>query len=212
MTKPAKSSIGKLRSAAGRLLCQCGKIGEPVTPHLLAPECVETSRDHDHTFPLIRKPRMTSRPPSLYSLGDQAGRGNFLRTNTMTQGSRRRSSQQRNANCEPSRASAVCQPGRHRHRVFRFLYLRHHRGVPEIVLFRISASLATLRSRFSRPVGSAFFGHFGDRIGRKKTLVAALLTMGVSTVAIELYQPTRPWRTSRLRCCSRSVASARVLD
>ena len=37
---------------------------------------------------------------------------------------------------------------------------------------------------FARPVGSAVFGHFGDRIGRKATLVAALLTMGVSTVVI----------------------------
>jgi metabolite-proton symporter len=49
------------------------------------------------------------------------------------------------------------------------------------------ASLATFAvAFFARPVGSAFFGHFGDRIGRKTTLVAALLTMGVSTVGIGL--------------------------
>src|SRR5271167_5163743 len=47
------------------------------------------------------------------------------------------------------------------------------------------ASLATFGIAFiARPFGSAFFGHFGDRIGRKATLVAALLTMGLSTVAI----------------------------
>ncbi len=47
------------------------------------------------------------------------------------------------------------------------------------------ASLATFGIAFlARPIGSAVFGHFGDRIGRKATLVAALLTMGVSTVAI----------------------------
>jgi len=49
------------------------------------------------------------------------------------------------------------------------------------------ASLATFAiAFFARPIGSALFGHFGDRVGRKTTLVAALLTMGVSTVVIGL--------------------------
>ncbi len=49
------------------------------------------------------------------------------------------------------------------------------------------ASLATFAIAFlARPIGSALFGHFGDRVGRKTTLVAALLTMGVSTVMIGL--------------------------
>jgi len=49
----------------------------------------------------------------------------------------------------------------------------------------VLASLATFGIAFvARPIGSALFGHYGDRIGRKATLVAALLTMGVSTVTI----------------------------
>ncbi len=51
----------------------------------------------------------------------------------------------------------------------------------------VLASLATFAIAFlARPIGSALFGHFGDRIGRKTTLVAALLTMGISTVSIGL--------------------------
>jgi metabolite-proton symporter len=46
-------------------------------------------------------------------------------------------------------------------------------------------SFATFAVAFlARPIGSALFGHFGDRVGRKTTLVAALLTMGLSTVTI----------------------------
>ena len=48
-------------------------------------------------------------------------------------------------------------------------------------------SLATFAIAFiARPIGSALFGHFGDRIGRKTTLVLALSTMGLSTVAVGL--------------------------
>jgi metabolite-proton symporter len=49
------------------------------------------------------------------------------------------------------------------------------------------SSLATFGiAFFARPIGSALFGHFGDRVGRKTTLVASLLTMGISTVLIGL--------------------------
>ncbi|MFC8600485.1 MULTISPECIES: MFS transporter [unclassified Isoptericola] len=49
------------------------------------------------------------------------------------------------------------------------------------------ASFAAFGVAFvARPVGSVLFGHFGDRVGRKTTLVASLLTMGIATVVIGL--------------------------
>ncbi|HRD46159.1 MAG TPA: MFS transporter [Caulobacter sp.] len=50
---------------------------------------------------------------------------------------------------------------------------------------QLMLSYATFAIAFiARPVGAVFFGHFGDRIGRKSTLVASLLMMGGSTMAI----------------------------
>ncbi|MGC5702202.1 MHS family MFS transporter [Pseudomonas sp. NFXW11] len=60
------------------------------------------------------------------------------------------------------------------------------------VFFPQSSGTAQMLSAFltfgiaflARPLGSALFGHFGDRIGRKSTLVASLLLMGVCTTLI----------------------------
>ncbi|HKI42518.1 MAG TPA: MFS transporter [Mycobacterium sp.] len=53
------------------------------------------------------------------------------------------------------------------------------------------ASMGTFATAFlSRPLGAAFFGYFGDRLGRKKTLVATLLIMAVSTVSVGLVPST----------------------
>ena len=66
-------------------------------------------------------------------------------------------------------------------------------------------SLATFAiAFFARPIGSAVFGHFGDRVGRKATLVAALLTMGLSTVVIGLlptYATIGTWAPALLALC-----------
>jgi metabolite-proton symporter len=49
------------------------------------------------------------------------------------------------------------------------------------------ASMATFGVAFvARPIGSMIFGHFGDRVGRKATLVGSLLLMGIATFAIGL--------------------------
>ena len=52
---------------------------------------------------------------------------------------------------------------------------------------QLLASYATMGIAFlARPVGGIIFGHFGDRIGRKSTLVASLMIMGLSTLLIAL--------------------------
>ncbi len=68
---------------------------------------------------------------------------------------------------------------------------------------------------FARPFGGLVFGHLGDRIGRKKALVATLAIMGIGTVGIG-FLPTYAsaaygrrfcWCCCGLRRASRSVAS-----
>src|ERR1700742_1671451 len=52
----------------------------------------------------------------------------------------------------------------------------------------LSATLAAFGTYFigfiGRPIGAAIFGHYGDRIGRKATLIATLLCMGIATFLI----------------------------
>jgi MFS family permease len=58
---------------------------------------------------------------------------------------------------------------------------------------------------FARPVGAAVFGHFGDRIGRKSTLVASLMLMGGSTLIIGFLPTyeTAGWLAPLLLCTLR---------
>ncbi|WBO21706.1 MFS transporter [Sphingomonas abietis] len=71
---------------------------------------------------------------------------------------------------------------------------------------QLLSSYATFGLAFlARPLGGALFGHFGDRIGRKSTLVASLLLMGLSTAAIA-FLPTYAmvgWLAPALLCLLR---------
>lgn len=84
--------------------------------------------------------------------------------------------------------------------VFPILFFPHSEGATAVL-----QSLATFAlAFFARPFGAALFGHFGDRVGRKTTLVAALLTMGVSTVVIGLlptYAQIGIWAPIMLAVC-----------
>ena len=55
-------------------------------------------------------------------------------------------------------------------------------GAPDVQVF--SAFLTFAIAFLSRPLGALLFGHFGDRIGRKSTLIVSLLVMGLSTTFI----------------------------
>lgn len=67
------------------------------------------------------------------------------------------------------------------------------------------AALSTLALTFiARPLGAALFGHFGDRLSRKNTLVVSLLLMGSATVIIGLlptYEHIGIWATLLLCLC-----------
>src|ERR1700722_13685189 len=76
------------------------------------------------------------------------------------------------------------------------------KGDPATAMLQSLATFAL--AFFARPIGSALFGHFGDRIGRKATLVPALLTMGISTVCIGLlptYASIGVWAAGLLALC-----------
>ena len=75
------------------------------------------------------------------------------------------------------------------------------------------ASLATFAIAFlARPIGSALFGHFGDRMGRKATLVAALLTMGLLDCGDRRAAHVRERSALPRPSCSRFAGSGRAWD
>ncbi|MEK9890748.1 MAG: MFS transporter, partial [Gammaproteobacteria bacterium] len=57
--------------------------------------------------------------------------------------------------------------------------------LPPMVLLIISFSTFAV-GFIARPLGGLIFGHFGDRVGRKRTLVVALMMMGAATTLIGL--------------------------
>ena len=90
----------------------------------------------------------------------------------------------------------VRQHRRHPHRMVRFPALRHvDRADFRQALFSACCQPDHRRARslqrvfigfVGRPIGAAIFGHWGDRIGRKATLIVTLLVTGLSTVAVGL--------------------------
>src|SRR3546814_12970118 len=69
--------------------------------------------------------------------------------------------------------------------VFGPLFFPSESASAQLMLAYASFGLAFV----ARPGGAVLFGHFGDRIGRKSTLVASLVLMGGSTAAIAFLPP-----------------------
>ncbi len=85
--------------------------------------------------------------------------------------------------------------------VFGMLFFPAESGTAQQMLSYASFGLAFV----ARPIGAIVFGHFGDRVGRKSTLVASLMLMGGSTVAIS-FLPTYAsvgWVAPMLLCLMR---------
>ena len=81
--------------------------------------------------------------------------------------------------------------------VFGPLFFPSESASAQLMLSYMSFGLAF----FARPVGAIAFGHFGDRIGRKSTLVASLLLMGGSTLLIAFLRLFVSQSRDDIRCC-----------